>query len=308
METVSTLKQTKEALSALWAVDPFDTEHLPNQDALAQARLHIGGSFENTVPVFVCSPYFIDPLSPQEKVRNYLSSLQVSSIQAPQILVSESEKKKDWVRTLLDEAKMKNAELIILTNHGRKGLSKLLAGSFAENLLKESHLPILFLGENPPSESHWNRVLFATDFSEDSHRSLLEFLNFTSMTATELLLFHAITMPTGALSGTHLGGVPANFSGIFWEQQVAWAKKEAKHWIASAKRLNLKTHLHTIVNESVGNPALAVLDMAHREGVSLIGLSSQGPKFFFQSVTEDVLSFSDFEIWVTGPRYKQNSF
>jgi hypothetical protein len=40
---------------------------------------------------------------------------------------------------------MKNADLIIISTHGAKGLEKMLLGSVAEHVLKLAHCPVLVM-------------------------------------------------------------------------------------------------------------------------------------------------------------------
>lgn len=305
METVNSISTNKKSISALWAVDPLDREHLPNHESLAQARVHLGGSFENTLPVFVCDPHYVDLVSPEEKVQKYLQELETGPILRPEVISSQSDKKSDLVEELLREAKSRKAELILVTNHGRRGIAKLLVGSFAEHLLKKSHLPILFLGEGPSEKSRWNRALFATDFSKESYEAFLEFVRMTSLTCTELLVFHAVPIPTELLTSTHMGGMPIYFSSSFWDEQTALAKKEIKTWIQAGSSAGMKVHFHAIVKEALGAPGPAIVDIAKREGVSLIGMSSHEGTSHFGSVTKEVLAAHEFEVWATGPCFRR---
>lgn len=51
----------------------------------------------------------------------------------------------DIVDEVIDFAKGKNADLVIIGTHGSKGLEKLLLGSVAERVVKYSHCPTLVM-------------------------------------------------------------------------------------------------------------------------------------------------------------------
>lgn len=63
-------------------------------------------------------------------------------------------------------------DLLVLGTHGRSGLPKLLLGSVAEKLFRQSPVPVLTVGPHVTRGekliAEFNRVVFATDFSEES--------------------------------------------------------------------------------------------------------------------------------------------
>ena len=57
----------------------------------------------------------------------------------------------DPVERIVEFARAKDSDLIIISTHGVKGLEKILLGSVAERVLKRAHCPVLFL--NPFKEN-----------------------------------------------------------------------------------------------------------------------------------------------------------
>ena len=49
------------------------------------------------------------------------------------------------VEKIVEVAKTKNSNLIIISTHGAKGLEKILLGSVAERVLKRAHCPVLIM-------------------------------------------------------------------------------------------------------------------------------------------------------------------
>ncbi|MGD0956107.1 MAG: universal stress protein [Candidatus Acidiferrales bacterium] len=64
----------------------------------------------------------------------------------------------------------RNIDLIVLGTHGRTHAQKLLLGSFAEEILRRSSVPVLTIGphvrKNITTNGTFHSVLFATDFSK----------------------------------------------------------------------------------------------------------------------------------------------
>ena len=52
---------------------------------------------------------------------------------------------RDMAQELVDYADEQGAELLVLGTHGRSGLMHLLMGSFAETVMRQSHLPFLVI-------------------------------------------------------------------------------------------------------------------------------------------------------------------
>ena len=67
----------------------------------------------------------------------------VADVQA-HLLVS-SKGAKEMAQGLVDYADSHGADLIVIGTHGRTGLMHLLMGSFAETVMRQSHLPLLVI-------------------------------------------------------------------------------------------------------------------------------------------------------------------
>ncbi|WP_373740077.1 universal stress protein [Neisseria sp.] len=62
---------------------------------------------------------------------------------------------REMAQELVDYADKNGAELLVLGTHGRSGLMHLLMGSFAETVMRQSHLPLLIIrskGEDAADE------------------------------------------------------------------------------------------------------------------------------------------------------------
>src|SRR5271154_3168083 len=85
--------------------------------------------------------------------------------------------------TILSFAQDRNADVIIMGTHGRRGYDRLMLGSVTDRVMRTSPRPVLVVCK-PPHESttgfderghhvhHLSRILFCADFSENSERAL----------------------------------------------------------------------------------------------------------------------------------------
>ena len=97
-----------------------------------------------------------------------------------------------------DVATQRDADLIVLGTHGRQGLRKVFAGSFAEEIFRTVTCPILIVGpgvaHTPPIDWTPRRIVFATDFSDGSLRALACALTLAEANNARLVLMHAVPL------------------------------------------------------------------------------------------------------------------
>jgi nucleotide-binding universal stress UspA family protein len=78
----------------------------------------------------------------------------------------------DVYATLNELARDKQADLIVLGTHGRSGLEKVVLGSVAEKIFRETRFPVMTVGpkvgEKFRTTADLSRILYATDFSAES--------------------------------------------------------------------------------------------------------------------------------------------
>ncbi|MFZ0819623.1 MAG: universal stress protein [Candidatus Acidiferrales bacterium] len=93
----------------------------------------------------------------------------------------------------------KNADMVVVGTHGRSGLGRVLFGSVAERVFRKSPCPVLTVGPrvatDAPHEIGFNRVLFATDFSEASLAGAPYAFSLAQEFQARLTLMHAVKLP-----------------------------------------------------------------------------------------------------------------
>jgi len=91
------------------------------------------------------------------------------------------------------------ADMIVLGTHGRTGPQRLLLGSVAEEILRQTHVPALTIGPEVPWAVHngarFRRVLFATDFSPESLAATPYAMSFAQENQAALILVRVVRLP-----------------------------------------------------------------------------------------------------------------
>jgi nucleotide-binding universal stress UspA family protein len=90
----------------------------------------------------------------------------------------------------------RNIDLIVVGTHGRRGLSKVVLGSVAEEIFRRARCPVLTVGPHLPpdgfGEGRFGSILFATDFSEGSSQALAYALSWARENQARLALVHIL--------------------------------------------------------------------------------------------------------------------
>ncbi len=102
----------------------------------------------------------------------------------------------------------RNADMVVVGTHGRSGLGRVLLGSVAECVFRNAACPVLTVGPkvatDAPREIEFNRVIFATDFSDESLAAAPYALSLAQEFQARLTLMHAVKLPLEPLESPDL--------------------------------------------------------------------------------------------------------
>jgi len=153
-----------------------------------------------------------------------------------------------------------SADLIVLGTHGRTGAQKILMGSAAEEIFRRSPVPVMTIGPavraGVHSAAHFRRVLFATDFSEESKAALPYAISFAQENQAELMLLHVIPERKDQATLT--------------SQSISVA--EAMHRLHELVPAEAELWCRPEPMAKCGKPTSAILDAAEEFGADLIVL------------------------------------
>jgi nucleotide-binding universal stress UspA family protein len=103
---------------------------------------------------------------------------------------------------ILSYAQKHNADLIVMGTHGRRGYDRVVLGSVTNRVMRRASCPVLAICKPPQGSStegrgqnhahHLSRILFCTDFSENSERALGYALSVRDEYNAELIMLHVL--------------------------------------------------------------------------------------------------------------------
>jgi nucleotide-binding universal stress UspA family protein len=192
--------------------------------------------------------------------------------------------------------------LILMSTHGRTGLSRAWLGSVADTVVRYSPIPVLLLrasestpgSHDPPTD--FKRILIALDGSKRAERALGPTTEIAKAFGTTVKLFHVLR--PGVRLGADLG-----------EDSNPHAKKVVARAFDYLERIALGLREKGLeVTEGVVDstrPAEAILEAIHRDEIDLVALATRGregvQRAMLGSVADKVLRGAHVPMLVVGP-------
>lgn len=293
------------SVEAVWAIDPI--EGVPEIDTTILQHI-AAWSYRHRVfikPVYVFTPITqVEALAVETlrgRMAEYLAQAHVE-MKEPEILIHPAQSVTDSVQILHEYVKQRGAKFIIVCSHGRRGLQRLLFGSFAERLLHVSEMPILFLNRKSAGADP-SRILFATTFSPESERAYVRLLRDFGGLFREVVIFNDLSVCTELSMVTPLGVCPFPPDFDYVEAQREISREAAASWITMAEEAGIRavfaqaTDSTTIVE--------SISESAQSFDVGAIAMSSEiGPlgALLIGSNARDLIRASSYPLFVYGPR------
>lgn len=104
------------------------------------------------------------------------------------------------VPQILREAKVLNADLIVMGTHGLGGFERLVLGSVTEKVLRKAECPVLTVppasADAPTIPQPFKCIVCAIDFSPASEKALAYALRLAEESGKRLVLLHVVDWPT----------------------------------------------------------------------------------------------------------------
>lgn len=145
-----------------------------------------------------------------------------------------------------------NPDLLVMGSHGRTGLSRLMLGSVAENVLRTSRRPVLIVRGTAPPE-RIEKVLVPVNFTPSSLAEIETACHLSRRLGAQLLVVHAVER----------GGAPGE-----WQDRLCSLIPEA---------VRRDCRLLEVVRE--GDAAEQIVKLAREEGVHLVVMAAEHKPF-----------------------------
>jgi nucleotide-binding universal stress UspA family protein len=170
--------------------------------------------------------------------------------------------------SILSFAQAQKTDVIVMGTHGRRGYDRLMLGSVTDRVMRRAPCPVLAVS-NPPHDStaagkerghvhHLSRILFCTDFSENSERALNYAISATAEYDAELTLLHVLEEVPPSLAKT--------------EEAIAAATAQLDKLIPPEGRKTLK--IKTAVR--IGKPYRQIIQFALEAQIDMVTMGVHG--------------------------------
>jgi len=191
---------------------------------------------------------------------------------------------------ILEYAEEIDADIIVMSTHGRRGLSHALVGSVTEEVVRLSPRPVLTIRGAATDEAHprIEHVLVPVDFSRHSEGAVKHALEFCRAYGSRMHLLHVFEQPV--TPEVYAGGGLATVSDF---SVVEGSLREALLGVATRAGAEVETEIHV----TEGRAVAGILEQAEEISADLIVIATHGlgglTHVMLGSVTDKVLRRAD---------------
>jgi len=239
----------------------------------------------------------------------YLDTIVQELVSGATIAVSHRVLRGGAVEMICQRAREIDADLIVMTSHGRTGLSRLWLGSVTDGVIRRSGIPVLVLrpvdNRNRHEATHaFSKILVPLDGSPLSADALSSATSLAQCHSARIALLRVVQpipliMPDAGLGVAYSAAIPD-------QKATDELTEEAKQEVAEvARRLRIDTGLEIesfVVVES--NVARAIIDFADGHDIDAITMSTHGrgaSRLLLGSVADKVLRASGLPLLLHRP-------
>lgn len=271
------------AKNILWAVDPFH-ENPKQQLKMGKTLPLLFGANANLIPVSVLHRGRYNPeqqvfletwnelaSAAKKNLNRLLLSSKIPNLQPPQVIAQEDSSIGKAVTSLIAFALEEKVDAIAVSSHGRKGVARILLGSFAETLVLHSPIPVLVINPAWAPHKKIKHIIFPTDFSEASKLAYTRTLRLARTIGCKVLLFHKTQFApvTFGLVVPPMGKkATQEVLKILYKKGESWAKMgqilgvDVKFYLADQPGYALED----ILKAAKRHPSTAMIAMASQSG------------------------------------------
>jgi nucleotide-binding universal stress UspA family protein len=170
---------------------------------------------------------------------------------------------------ILDEIKIRQANLVVMATHGRGGIGRFVYGSVADEVLRRADVPVLLIPAT--CERSWPpgrplRILVPLDRSELSEVALAPAGELARRLGAELILVHVVYYPTYAYSEGYA------YLTYDLDTELADATAELEAFADQLRATGTAVRTKAVA----GFPIAKIAEIAHGEGVDLVAMATHG--------------------------------
>lgn len=130
-----------------------------------------------------------------QQLRDFVKKHSANGLQ-PELVVRQGNSS----NCILSFAQSDNIEVIVMGTHGRRGFDRLVMGSTTDRVLRRAPCPVLVVSDpshnvmttGPDGRHRLTRILYCTDFSENSDKAMVYAISVAAEYGAELMVLHVV--------------------------------------------------------------------------------------------------------------------
>ncbi|RMD90895.1 MAG: universal stress protein [Calditrichaeota bacterium] len=192
---------------------------------------------------------------------------------------------------ILDYAREEDIDLIVMGTHGRRGISHILLGSVAEEVVRVAKCPVLTIREQkePKSIEAFEKILVPVDFSEHSKSAVAHAKAITATYKARLYLLHVIE------ESIHPAFYVTGKSSVF--ELIPDIESKSKEFMAKLVKETKGPAVETEYFVLEGRAAQEIVKFSDKNDIDLIVIATHGltgiEHFLLGSITEKVIRMAN---------------
>ncbi|MFH1382717.1 MAG: universal stress protein [Chloroflexota bacterium] len=173
---------------------------------------------------------------------------------------------------ILSYAEVEKFDLIVMSSHGKSGITRWSLGSTADKVLRKAGIPLIIIrAKEPPQESSiFGRILVPIDGSERSTAILPFIEGLAAKLPCEVCLVEVVE------PGMHVRTIGGLDYVPFKERDTEETKDNAKKYLEKVSANLASTKAKVTCEVRAGDVAQEILNLANEKGCTLIAMSSHG--------------------------------
>lgn len=225
------------------------------------------------VPAIPNAEAFEDQTETREEATAYLAGLAARLTKnGSQLQVETAVVDGDAAATLLEQARARQADLLVMATHGRSGIGRWLYGSVADDVLRHATIPVFLVpatGQHTWPADRAPRVLIPLDGSELAQEAINPASELATSVGADLVLLRVVEVPTYPMG-------PFGESYAYTAYDPAGDLIEAKQYLEGvAQTLRGRGHTVTLVTE-IGFPSQEIAAVAQHQHVDVVAMATHG--------------------------------
>lgn len=180
----------------------------------------------------------------------------------------------DAAEWIAEEARLREADLIAMSTHGRSGLGRWIYGSVAEAVLARAPVPVLLIRTwrteaDPTPSGQAPRLLVPLDGSAFAEKALPVALRLADALGAELALTRAVYPPSPPLTQEWMVA-------SYLAEELQVREEGARQYLSDVARRLAAKGRETEIDVRVGLPVEVVAEAAEEHNAALIVMTTRG--------------------------------